>query len=74
MEHKLDEPCVHIYAAMGLYGESVDLALKVSTACLPACVLNFVASTSALCRLMWSWLEALLIFHSRTKTSRRVCG
>ena len=40
MEHKLDEPCVHIYAAMGLYGESVDLALKVSTACLLACVLN----------------------------------
>lgn len=30
MEHKLDEPCVHIYAAMGLYEESVELALKVS--------------------------------------------
>ena len=29
MEHKLDEPCVHIYAAMGLYEESVELALKV---------------------------------------------
>jgi hypothetical protein len=33
MEHKLDEPCVHIYAAMGLYEESVELALKVSTSC-----------------------------------------
>lgn len=65
MEHKLDEPCVHIYAAMGLYEESVDLALKVTTTlpCLPAWVLNFMASTCALCRLMWSWLEALLIFH-----------
>ena len=29
MENKLDEPCVHIYAAMGLYEESVELALKV---------------------------------------------
>ena len=30
MEYKLDEPCVHIYAAMGLYEESVELALKVT--------------------------------------------
>ncbi len=30
MEHDLKEACVHIYAAMGLYEESVDLALKVS--------------------------------------------
>lgn len=29
MEHNLDEACVYIYAAMGLYEESVDLALKV---------------------------------------------
>ena len=33
MEHKLDEPCVHIYAAMGLYEESVELALKVGQWC-----------------------------------------
>ena len=30
MEHNLEEACVHIYAAMGLYEEAVDLALKVS--------------------------------------------
>lgn len=29
MEKKLDEACVYIYAAMGLYEESVDLAVKV---------------------------------------------
>lgn len=29
MEHNLEEACVHIYAAMGLYEEAVDLALKV---------------------------------------------
>ena len=29
MEKNLDEPCVYVYAAMGLYEESVDLALKV---------------------------------------------
>lgn len=28
-ERNLDEPCVYIYAAMGLWEESVDLALKV---------------------------------------------
>ena len=31
MEHHLDEACVLIYAAMGLYAESVELALKVHT-------------------------------------------
>ena len=31
MEHHLDEACVLIYAAMGLYAESVELALKVRT-------------------------------------------
>ena len=30
MEHGLDEACVHIYAARGLYEESVELALKVT--------------------------------------------
>ena len=29
MEQNLEEACVYIYAAMGLYEESVDLALKV---------------------------------------------
>lgn len=29
IEQNLDEACVYIYAAMGLYEESVDLALKV---------------------------------------------
>ena len=28
-ENNFEEACVHIYAAMGLYEESVDLALKV---------------------------------------------
>ena len=31
-EQSLDEACVYIYAAMGLFEESVDLALKVSCA------------------------------------------
>lgn len=29
MEQDLEVACVHIYAAMGLYEEAVDLALKV---------------------------------------------
>ena len=29
MEQDLEEACVYIYAAMGLYEEAVDLALKV---------------------------------------------
>ena len=29
MEQGLEEACVHIYAAMGLFEESVDLSLKV---------------------------------------------
>lgn len=29
MEQNLNDACVHIYAAMGLYEEAVDLALKV---------------------------------------------
>ena len=29
LEHHLDEACVHIYSAMGLYEEALDLALKV---------------------------------------------
>ncbi len=29
MEQGLEEACVHIYAAMGLYEEAVDLSLKV---------------------------------------------
>ena len=28
-EHKKEEACVHIYSAMKLYEEAVDLALKV---------------------------------------------
>ena len=31
MEKDLKEACVHIYGAMGLYEEAVDLALKVCT-------------------------------------------
>ena len=29
LERGLDKPCVYVYAAMGLYEESVELALKV---------------------------------------------
>ena len=29
LERGLDEACVYVYAAMGLYEESVELALKV---------------------------------------------
>ena len=29
LERGLHKPCVYVYAAMGLYEESVDLALKV---------------------------------------------
>ena len=35
LERRLDEPCVHIYAAMGLYEESVELALKVMLCLIP---------------------------------------
>ena len=36
-EHKLTRACVLIYAAMGLYEESVDHALLVSVTCLYVC-------------------------------------
>ena len=29
LEHHLNEACVHIYSAMGLYEEALDLALEV---------------------------------------------
>ncbi len=37
MEHDLKEACVHIYAAMGLYEEAVDLALKVGGVAILKC-------------------------------------
>ena len=37
-EHKLTRACVLIYAAMGLYEESVDHALLVSVTCLFVCL------------------------------------
>ena len=36
-EHNLEEACVHIYAAMNLYEEAVDLALKVKGGCVLHC-------------------------------------
>ena len=51
MEHKLDEPCVHIYAAMGLYEESVELALKVMYTVLYV-QFNSLLQTLHGCRLM----------------------
>ena len=36
-EHNLTQACVLIYAAMGLYEESVDHALLVSVTCLYVC-------------------------------------
>ena len=43
MKHHLDEACVLIYAAMGLYAESVELALKVCT-CTCTCVHTYGTS------------------------------
>jgi len=37
MEQGLEEACVHIYAAMGLFEEAVDLSLKVRRHALYLC-------------------------------------
>ncbi len=39
LERELDKPCVYVYAAMALFEESVELALKVSTElCMYVCM------------------------------------